>query len=165
MFEAVQKSMLEFNPTYSNKTPPSPPTKHQQLLMKELVSYLKPLQILTDRFQKNEVMSSRVIISIRKAIYDLLQCNPRHLISFKTTLIKNMETRFSTVLKKEAYIIAAILDPRVKTKPFKQLLSFAPTVTEDEARKLITLKLLEAFCAEPGEVRGGQTVWPQNSQI
>lgn len=104
---------------------------------------MKPLQILTDRFQGNAVMSSRVIMTIRKAVYDISQSSPKELLSFKKLLLTNMESRFNSVMKQEAYILASLLDPRVKTKPFRMILPFAPTLTEDEAKGLLKIKLTE----------------------
>ncbi|XP_021958627.1 zinc finger BED domain-containing protein 4 [Folsomia candida] len=143
VFIAVQQALIEAKNKSQRVTIPDPPSVHQKALISEMVGYLKPLQILTDRFQGNAVMSSRVIMTIRKAVYDISQSSPKELLSFKKLLLTNMESRFNSVMKQEAYILASLLDPRVKTKPFRMILPFAPTLTEDEAKGLLKIKLTE----------------------
>jgi len=160
LFLAVQQSLLEFKPSKHQKLP-SPPTLHHKALFTELVALLKPLQILTDRFQSNNVMSSRVIITIGKAIYDVHQVVPNHLLNFKSKLLKNVESRFKGIVRQEVYVLAAILDPRVKTKPYKLAIPLAKTISEEQAiataEKKFHETVVQSELSMPADHSGGNS--------
>lgn len=141
MFDAVQRSLLECKIT-SKKPPPPPPTAAQKEALEEIVAYLKPPQILTDLLQSNKIMASRVIIAVQKCLYDINEIKPKSLATFKDKLVANIKTRFEPVLKQKCYILAAILDPRVKNKPFQMNEKCLLKSLEDsEARQLLQLEL------------------------
>ncbi|XP_035713793.1 uncharacterized protein LOC118438118 [Folsomia candida] len=120
-------------------------TKEMEEMMFEILKLLQPFANLTDALQGDDVTSSLVIPGLLDAVKDadnhVFTKHESQLLGFKASLVTSVVQRFTTnkdrgerilnadgktrnivtidAMSSKAYILAAVLDPRIKTLPFQ----------------------------------------------
>jgi hypothetical protein len=80
----------------------------------ELCELLKPMQVLTDTFQRQGTTANIILKLIWLCYSKLRKINHAYWFSFQTELLHNMSTRLQDCICNKSFILASVLDPRTK---------------------------------------------------